>query len=803
MQNLRFALRNLARSPGFTVVAIITLALGIGLSASSFSMANTFLLRDVPYPDSARLLRIFRTSPHSQKLGHSPGNLLDIRAAATSFSGFAIYNNDTYSLGEPGQPAEQITGFSATADFLGVLGVKPLLGRDFLPDEDQPDKEPIALVSYRTWMRRYAGDPAVLGRDVRLNTRVYKIVGVLPQSFHAPLVWGPVEFIVPRTLEPGFANQRSNAWMQAVTRLKPGVTVAKAQSELDTIASRLARDFPKENGNDGLSAVGLHDSNMDSVSRSLLWLMTGISLTMLLIACANLASLQVARAFGRSREFAIRSALGGRRRQLMMPLLHESLVLSIAGGILGMFVAWWSNSIIGSLLIINGEPSFEIPIDGRVFAFAAFASVLSGIAFGLAPAWLSARAPAAEALKEGSLSSTASKGYQRLKRALIVGELALALALVGIAASFGVGARSFLNRESGWKMDGVYAGYFVLPYSAYPEDAGVTKFNRALLDRISVLPGVDNAVLTTGLPVYSLGRVQRFVVEGQPEVEAGREPTAAVASISSEYFSALRIPLMRGEFFPSGITEKDPAAIIVNEAFARRFWPDEDPIGRRVRFAEGTDWMQVAGVVGDVRMTARMDEPETRLHMFRPLSQAPSRYIAIVLRSSLPPEVLDRSVRQAVAALDPDLPVSRGGSLRSDLERNMANLNLVIFNLGLSAGMGLLIAAVGLFGVISQLTAQRTREIGVRIALGASGGDIVRMILGEGGRMLLFGLIVGVPAFFGLSFFLKRAMPEMHLPGMWLLGITMLVLGATALLACWLPARNATRINPVEALRAE
>lgn len=803
MQNLRSAFRNLARSPGFTTVAIITLALGIGLSASSFSIANAFLLRGVPYPESGELMRIFRTSRQSPRLGHSPGNLLDVRASVTSFSGFAIYNNDSFSLGEPDQPAEQVSGLCATSDFLDVLGVKPQLGRGFLPGEDAIDHDRVALLTYRAWSRRYANDPGVLGRDVRLNGRTFKIVGVLPPLFAAPLVWGPVDFVVPRTLNPEFATHRSNAWMHAVARLKPGVSLAIAQSELDTIAARLDRDFPKENGSDGLTAVSLHDSNMDNVSRSLLWMMTGISLTMLLIACANLASLQVARAFSRNREFAIRSALGGGRRQLMLPLLNESIVLSTAGGVAGIFVAWWSNSIIGGMLLIGGEPGFEIPIDGRVFAFAAFASVLSGIGFGVVPAWLSARAPAAEALKEGSLSSTASKGHQRLKRSLIVGELALALALVGIAAAFGVGARSFLDREAGWRMDGLYAGYFVLPYNVYPDDADVRKFHRALLDRLDVLPGVDDAVLATGLPVYSLGRLQRLVVEGQPEVEAGREPSAEVASVSPGYFSALRIPLVQGDLFPPGITENDPASIIVNEAFVRRFFPDEDPIGRRVRFAEGTDWMQVTGVVGDVKMTVRLDEPESRLHVFRPLAQAPGHYLAIVIRSQLPPETIDRSVRQAVAALDPDLPVARGGSLRADVDRNLANLDLVIFNLGLSAGMGLLIAAVGLFGVISQLTAQRTREIGVRIALGASGGDILRMILGEGGRMLVFGLIVGVPAYFGLSIFLRRAMPEMQLPGLWLLGATIAVLAATALFACWLPARNATRIDPIQALRSE
>ena len=803
MQDLKSAIRNLARSPGFTTVAVITLALGIGLSASSFSLANTFLLRDVPYPESSRLVRIFRTSPQSQKLSHAPGNLLDVRAAVTSFSGFAVYNNDAYALGEPGQPAEQIMGFPVSTDFLDVLGVKPTLGRGFLPEDGLAESTGVALISHRTWNRRYAGDPNVLGRDVRLNSRPYKIIGVLPGSFDAPLVWGPVEFIVPRVISPDFANQRSSDWMQAVARLKPGVALAAARSELDTIGARLARDFPKENGNDGLTAVPLHDSNMDNLSRILLWLMTGIALTMLVIACANLASLQVARAFSRNREFAIRSALGGSRRNLMMPLLYESLLLSVAGGIGGLFVAWWTNSVIGSQLLINNEQGFDIPIDARVFAFAVFASLLSGVAFGLAPAWLSARSPTAEALKEGAYSATASRGYQRLKRVLIVGELALALALVGVAAGFGFGAKTLITRESGWQIEGLYSGFYALPYDAYPQDADSRKFHKALLERLKVLPGVESAVLATDVPLYSLGRVRRIVVEGQPEVEAGREPTAGFTSISPGFFNALRIPLLRGEPFTDSITENDPATIIINDSFAKRFWPGEDPIGKRVRFADGDQWLQIRGVVRDVRLTVRLDEPETRLNAFRPLVQSTSRYVSIVLRTPLPPATLDRPVRQTVATLDPDLPVARGGAMLDEVNRGMANLNLVVINLGLSAGMGLLIAAVGLFGVISQLTAQRTREIGVRMALGARSSDILKMILGEGGRMLLFGLIVGIPAFLGLSLFLRRAMPGMEVPGLWLLAVTALVLAATALLACWMPARSATRINPIKALRTE
>jgi predicted permease len=801
--DLKFALRQLAKSPGFATIAVLTLALGIGLSASSFSMANTFLLRDVPYPEAGRLMRIFGTSHDSQNRGHAPGNMLDIRDAASSFSAFAIYNNDLFTFGEPGQPVEQVNGLSATSNFFELLGVQPSLGRGFLPGEDQPDKPQVVILTHRAWIRRYAGDPGVIGRAVRINSLPYTIVGVLPTAFDAPLVWGPVEFIVPRTLVPEFRTQRTNSWMQAVARLKPGATIRQAQSELATIAARLEQDHPKENAGLGLRVVNLHDSNMDSVSRALLWLMTAISLTMLLIACANLASLQVARAFGRSREFAVRAALGGSRRQLMNPLIIESLALAFFGGIGGLLVALWSNDILGSLLVINNEPGYQIPLDGRVFAFAAFASLLSGVAFGLAPAWLASRTPAAEALKEGSRSSTSSRSHQRIKSALIVCELALALALVGVAASFGVGAKTFLRRHVGWDMDGVFNGNIAMPYNRYSEEAHQREFQRALLDRLAAIPGVGHAALATGLPLYSLGANTRLVIEGRPPEEPGHEPVAEVASVSPDYFATFNIPLKQGSGFSSSLTEKDPRVALVNESFGKRFWPGESPVGRRVRIGDDEKFSEIVGVVGDVKMMVRFDAPATRLQVYQPLVQSPGRYLGVALRSSLPPETLTKSVREAVAALDADLAVANPGSLRASVDHNLSNLNLIIINLGISAGMGLLIAGVGLFGVISQLTIQRTRDIGLRMALGAQSADIMRMILGEGLRLLAFGIGIGVPGYLALNMVLRRAMPELQLPGLWLLATNLVVLSATMLLACYLPALRATRVNPVVALRSE
>jgi predicted permease len=806
LADLRFAIRQLAKSPGFTAVAVLTLALGIGFSASSFSITNVLLLRDLPYPGADRLVRIFRTSRQSLSLPHAPANLLDIREAATSFSATAIFNPDNYALGEPGQPAEHVSGMGATAEFLDVLHVQAALGRGFAPGDDQPDHAPVALISHRTWARRYGSDPGVLGRTVRLNSQPYTIVGVLPPEFEAPLVWGPVEFITPIALGPGLRTRRTGAWMQCVARLKPGVSSGQAQSELATIAARLARAYPKENATDGLRVIALHESSMNGTIRMLSWLMTGLALAMLLIACANLAGLQAARAFGRSREYAVRAALGGSRRQLMLPLVAESLVLAAAGGALGLLVAGWSNDILGRLLPINGPAGLAIPLDGRVLAFAIGVTVVSGLACGVAPAWLASRASAAAALKEASRSSTPSSGQQHFKRALMVGQLALALTLVGVATSFGIGCRAFLRREVGWQPDGLFYGSIVMPENRYGDLSVQRDFHRALLARLAAIPAVEHATLSPSLPIYSLDimfRTGGLIAEGPPPPEPGREPTVETGLVSPDFFTTLRIPLRQGAFFPPDLKADDPPVAIVNQALADRFWPGENPIGRRVRFAAGGPWLQVVGVVGDVRMLILPSAPATQLQLYRPLAQVPSRYVSIALRAAVPPETLTPAVRQAVSALDPDLAVARAGALRALTDGYMSYLNPVILNLGISAGMGLLIAGVGLFGVISQLTAQRTRDIGVRIALGARRLDILRMVLGEGVRLLGIGIVVGVPAYLALTTVVHRTMPEMPLPGLWLLASNVAVLTVAMLLACYLPARRATKIDPIIALRAE
>ncbi|MBK8476531.1 MAG: ABC transporter permease [Opitutaceae bacterium] len=434
-----------------------------------------------------------------------------------------------------------------------------------------------------------------------------------------------------------------------------------------------------------------------------------------------------------------------------------------------------------------------------MLAFAAISALLSGFAFGLAPAWLASRAPAADSLKESSRGSTAGRAHHRLKYALIAGELAFALVLVGVAGSFALGSRGFLDRDLGWNPDGIFNGYLVTPYNRYGDDEKCRTFHRDLLERLTAIPGVQHASITTGLPMFSFFGSANLVAEGQT-VSPGQEPLAMEASVSSDYFAVAQVPLRRGAFFPADLRADSRPMVIVNESLARRFWPGEDAVGKRVRFKDRDALAEVVGVVGDVRMAANLGRPETTLQIYRPLVQNPPRYQLIALRSGLPPETLTSAVRQAVAALDPDLPVANPGSVREALRQGLSNINVVIVNLAVFAGMGLLIAVVGLYGVIAHLTAQRTRDIGVRIALGADYRHIVTMVLRQGLLLFALGMAVGLPLFGFARYFLGRTMQEMPFPGIWLPAAILLALGMATLLASWLPARRAARVNPLVAL---
>lgn len=819
MNALRFALRRLARSPGFAASALLILALGIGFCVSCFSIANAFLLRDLPYPDADRLVRIYRTTPQAAALGHSPANFADITAAATSFGAIAGYNTPHGTLIEGDRLPEAVWTIGATPNFFGVLGVRPVLGRGFTDADAEYGRPGSIVLTQRGWDRLFGRDPAVLGRTVQLDARGCTIIGVLPPEFDAPMIWRAADLVVVYQWSPATRTRRSGGFMHAVGRLKPGVGLAQAQSELTSIMGRLVQQYPKENVGVGVFVTPLHDSEVPDTSRVLLWLMAGLAMLMLLIACANLAGLQVTRAFRRSREYAVRAALGANRRQLMVPLLVENLTLSAAGGLLGLLVALWCNDSVGRRIPMWGEQGFALPIDFRVFGFAAATAIGCGLAFGLGPALFASRSLSADALKDASRSATPGRAQQQLKRILIAGQLALALALVGVATSLGIGLRTFTHRSLGWEPDGLLAAMVMLPPQRYPQ-ADFTRnaaFQRAMLERLASIPGADHAAMTWSLPIFQLsGRTDGVIAEGQPPTEPGHEPAVEVTVVSTDFFATLRIPFRQGATFQRDLKHDDPPVGVINRSLAERLWPGENPVGRRFRFAannglpgpgggirDAGQWVEVVGVVNDVLMATRTTAPATPLQLYLPTIQRGGAHLMMVLRTSLEPESLAPAVRQAVASVDPAMAVTQHWTARTAVDNRLADLRLVVSHLGVSAGMGLVIAAIGLFSVLAQMGAQRTREIGVRIALGAQRIDIARMILGEAGRALTLGVAAGLLLLLPLVRIAHTAVPALEFPGGWLWLANIILLVGVGLLACWLPARRAAQVDPAVALRAE
>lgn len=799
----RHAFRCLAKSPGYTVVAMLTLALGIAISTSSFSTTNAFLLRSLPYPESDDLVRIFRTTPQSQTANHSPGMILAMAETLSSVEGVTPYFYDLASISEPGQPPEQVGSIMAGAGILEALRLRPAIGAGFTAEHAKPGNDQVVILTDRMWRKRFGADPDVVGKTLRISGKQHTVVGVLPASFHAPLIWNNAEFVRPWALQPAYATMHSPTWLDCFARLKPGVQPSQLNSELATLASRMAAEFPDKHVGDGLRCVGFASSNMGGINTTLIWLMTGLAMAVLLIACANLASLQLARSFGRSREFAIRASLGAGRFQLMQPLLAESLLLSLGGGLLGLVMASWINEYMSAMLLIGTEPGFEFPIDGRVLAFTLGVSLLTGLVFGLVPAWLASRTPAANALKEGARGSTGGPAHSRIRLGLVVMEIALSLVLVAVAAGFAVASNGMLKRDLGWNPDQVFQAGVNRPYDRYPDAARQRECDRRILERVQNIPGVEKAAITSGLPLFSYFTTGTVLPEGMQESPQSPAPVAEVAFVSTDFFALLQVPLREGALFAANIAPDGPQQVVVSDNFAKRFWPGESAVGRRVKLDGGAGWAEVIGVVGTVRMAAGLGAPASPFQVYRSRVQTPNNFLFIAVRGGASPEVLATELRRIVYEIDPDLPLLFPATIETYVSQALSNLDVLVMNLAAYAVMALLISGIGIYGVISHVTEQRTRDIGVRMALGARQEDIARMILGQGLRLLLIGLVVGVLLTTLVLKLVATSMSGFELPGAWLQAVTVCVLAAVTMLACYLPARRASRVDPVIALRAE
>lgn len=805
LPDLRFAFRSLLKTPSFTAIALLTLALGIGLNTSMFSVLNTLFLRTLPYADPGGLVRIYRTGLRGQtQLPHAPANFLDLRAQNQSFQHMAALIVTRYNFAPAGQSALQLRGMNATADFFAVLGISPALGRVFTAEEDQPGRDRVVVLSHTCWQTQFGADPAIIGRDLRIDGENVTVLGVMPPRFDDAQLWGPIDAWRPMAFSAENLQNRAGNFLTVIARRKPGVTLEGAQAELTTLSAQLAAAYPATNAKTGINLMALARSGEDPTIRTLTWFTLGLASCVLLIACANLANLQFARNLLRAREHAVRAALGASRLQLIRHSLAESLLLALMGGALGLLLALWTNDALGARLQLNGRTSLEIPLDVRVLGFAFALAAFTGLAFGLLPAWLASRVDVNDALKQGTRGSSGGRAQDGIRRTLIVAEVALALVLLSGAGFFIRGLERFSVRDLGWRADQALTASFSLPAQKYGSDDARRTFYDRLETRVRALPGVEHVALASSLPFNGYTWSQRFVVEGRADPEPGAEPLRAVNVVSVDFFKTLGLGLVEGRtFVPSDATNSD-ARTIINETMAKEYWPGESAVGKRIAHPSNrAAWQEIIGVVRDVRFATNVSEERPRLQTYRMIMREPGPRVSIIVRSALPPEALADALRRAVAEIDPDLPVQDIRPALRTIESGLANFAALGALLTGFAVLGLLLAAIGIYGVIASFVAHRTREIGVRLALGAQVRDVLHLVLRQGLTLALIGSGLGLFGVFAVGRLLSSMLPALPAPEPATAAVVIVLLLGTAFLACWLPARRATRVDPMVALRAE
>lgn len=802
LHDVRFGVRMLLKHKSFTAVAIITLMLGIGANTAMFSVLNTFLFRSLPYPESSKLVRVFRTSPHSQSWPHSNANFIDQHDQNTVFERMAAYTGVSRSLVEPGQMAERLSGIAGTSDFFPLLGVAAAQGRTFAPEEYEPGADNVIVLSDRFWTRRFGGDPSIVGRTVQLDGKTVKIVGVMPPGFEHPILWGPIDFWQPLAFTAEQKKSRDTNYLSAFARLKPGVSIEQAEQSMVTLAGNIGK-ANSTNVGESIRLEPLQRSMSDEIGRKVMWFTFGLAGFVLLIACANLANLQLVRTASRSRELAVRAALGASRMRLMRQSLTESLVVALIGGVLGLVVAQASVMFISKYLFAD-LPGANIALDLKVFGFALLCSLLTGVLFGTVPALFSSRTDINHALRESSRGSTASRSQNRLRHVLIIGEVAFAMILLSAAGLFLRGLQKFMNSDPGWHPDGLVTAQVTLRGERYAKDPQVVSFLTELENRLKALPDVQHVAIGSSQPVFGFNSSSSFVVEGQPEPSPDQYPEMFYEPASNDYFETYGARLLRGRYFNNSDTADRPKVVIVNETMARHYWPNENPVGKRISNpGPKKDWYEVVGVVNDMAFPGDLGEPYTHYQAFLPLPQSAPTYLTIALRTGSTPEALGTSLKKVLAELDPGVPVYRVRTARNAIDQGIGSISLLGNLLGAFGALGLILAAVGIYGVISYTVVQRTSEFGIRMTLGAQRRDVLLLLLRKAAFLIAVGLLFGAAGSYAVGKVLIALIPSLPSRDPIAVVIMGAILVGVALLACYIPARGATKVDPLVALRNE
>jgi putative ABC transport system permease protein len=805
LPDLRFAIRSLARSPGFVLIAVITLGLGIGANTAAFSVINEVLLRPLPYPDSGQLDRIYRAIPQNSRGGVSPADYLDLKRQMGGYGEIAAYAFADMNLSEPGQPAEMAHGLRISDDLFSTLGIQPELGRSFRPDETLLGNHRVLMISQRFWQTRFAGDAHIIGRTVRVDGETHEIVGVLPDTLKDWRHLGPYDIFRPLGLTQKEMTDRSGTWVRLVGRRSRTLTGAQAEGFFANFGRRLAAEFPAVHAGSTWRTLPLDVAVAPDNGPGILGMLIGLSGFVLLIACSNLANLLLARTMARAREFAVRSALGASRARLLRPLFFESLLLALAGGVCAIYFATWTNDWLRNYGSTAFDQGFVCAVDWRVLGWALSACLFTALAFGVAPALFALRLDLNKTLKSGGRGTTGDRGHQRFRHALIVGQFALAMVLLAGAALFVRGIHEANNRHYGWESDRLVTGTMQLPAATYPGGKEMTDFQRLVLERLQALPGVESASISYSMPFFGLPEPRKYLVADRETPQPGHEPVAAINGISPRYFETVGTRVLSGRTFNEADTLTSPKVVIINQAMARGLFAGESPLGRRIARAGGKtiEWGEIVGVVGDVQ-SIFPDRIPVPYQLYQPMAQEPRPFNEIAVRTAgAAPSTLVDSIRTTMAALDADLPVRELQPAETTIAKANYQWQVLGSMLSFLAVLGVGLASLGIYGVITRTMAQRTSEFGIRIALGAQVRDITRLVLTSGVTLALIGSALGLLGAFGISRLIAAFFPAMQTNSVSVLSGVTLLLVAVALIACYMPARTASRISPTEALRAE
>ncbi len=808
LKDFRYGIRSLLKRPSFTAIAVITLALGIGANTAIFSLVNAVLLRTLPFADPDRLVMIWEDASFAgfPRNTPAPANYVDWKTQGQTFADMAAQDMRSFNLTGDGEP-EKVEAFGVTANFFPLLGIKPALGRAFTNEEDKPGAKQVVIINYNLWQQRYGGEQNIIGRQLMLSGEKYTVVGVMPAGFQ--FLDSKVGMWVPIAFRAEQLTARNRHYLTVIARLKPGVSIEQANAEVRAIHQRIARDHPDEAGRITAYVRPLRDEVAGDIRRPLLVLSVAVGFV-LLIACANIANLLLSRAASRRREMAVRSALGAGRLRIVRQLLAEGLLMSAAGAICGLVLAWWSFSFLQRLIPDGLALSTKLSLDFQVLGFTLLLTFITTLVFALIPAFQISKIDLNLALKQGGGRSGLNAGGNRLRSAMVVAEVALALVLL---VGAGLLIQTFFKLREQYaslRSESVLTLRTVLPDKKYGDLSQRTNFYKQVLARVQSLPGVVSAGYATSIPLAWKGGTSGFIPEGRNLEQLSSGGIAYDANhrqVTPDYLKTMRIPLQRGRSFNDSDNEQSIKVAIINETMARQYWPGEDPLGKRFTMDDPTDkatWVTIVGIAGDVRQMG-VDEP-VKAEMYFPYQQSQEPFYTprdLTIRTAVDPLSLVTAVRNEIHQVDPEQPISNIRTMGQMLGEETASRSLGMTLLTIFAGLALLLATVGIYGVLAYFVVQHTQEIGVRMALGAQRGNILALVLKKGMTLTLLGVGIGLVVAFALTRLMASLLYEVSAADPVTYLAISLLLTTVAFLACYLPARRATKVDPMVALNYE